>query len=115
MKRGDSTESTPYTVTSWKADLPVGQYTIYAETTDELGVYSKKLSTLSVVSDKPWCSVMQTFRGDGRCAVILACSGPEGSLPFGVEYRKDGQEEANRVSAESLSEQGIYHILLHFV
>lgn len=106
MKRGDSTESTPYTVTSWEADLPVGQYTIYAETTDELGVYSKKLSTLSVVSDKPWCSVMQTFRGDGRCAVILACSGPEGSLPFGVEYRKDGQEEANRVSANLYLNKG---------
>ena len=106
MKRGDSTESTPYTVTSWEADLPVGQYTIYAETTDELGVYSKKLSTLSVVSDKPWCSVMQTFRGDGRCAVILACSGPEGSLPFGVEYRKDGQEEANRVSSNLYLNKG---------
>lgn len=106
MKRGDSTESTPYTVTSWEADLPVGQYTIYAETTDELGVYSKKLSTLSVVSDKPWCSVMQTFRGDGRCAVILACSGPEGSLPFGVEYRKDGQDEANRVSANLYLNKG---------
>lgn len=106
MKRGDSTKSTPYTVTSWEADLPVGQYTIYAETTDELGVYSEKLSTLSVVSDKPWCSVMQTFRGDGRCAVILACSGPEGSLPFGVEYRKDGQEEANRVSANLYLNKG---------
>ena len=49
---------------------------------------------------------MQTFRGDGRCAVILACSGPEGSLPFGVEYRKDGQEEANRVSANLYLNKG---------
>ena len=106
MKRGDSTEKTPYTITSWEADLPVGQYSIYAETTDELGVYSKKLSTLNVVSDKPCCSVMQTFRGDGRCAVVLACSGPGGEPPFGIEYRKDGQDETNRISLDVYLSKG---------
>ena len=100
MKQGDSTEKTPYIITSWESDLPIGQYTIYAETTDEIGVYSKKLSTLNVVSDKPCCSVVQTFRGDGRCAVVLACSGPGGEPPFGVEYRKDGQDETNRISLD---------------
>ena len=106
MKQGDSTEKTPYIITSWETDLPIGQYTIYAETTDEIGVYSKKLSTLNVVSDKPCCSVVQTFRGDGRCAVVLACSGPGGEPPFGVEYRKDGQDETNRVSLDVYLSKG---------
>lgn len=106
MKQGDSTEKTPYIITSWESDLPIGQYTIYAETTDEIGVYSKKLSTLNVVSDKPCCSVVQTFRGDGRCAVVLACSGPGGEPPFGVEYRKDGQDETNRISLDVYLSKG---------
>ena len=106
MKRGDSTEKTPYIITSWETDLPIGQYTIYAETTDEIGVYSKKLSTLNVVSDKPCCSVVQTFRGDGRCAVVLACSGPGGEPPFGIEYRKDGQDETNRISLDVYLSKG---------
>lgn len=106
MKWGDSTEKTPYIITSWETDLPIGQYTIYAETTDQIGVCSKKLSTLNVVSDKPCCSVVQTFRGDGRCAVVLACSGPGGEPPFGVEYRKDGQDETNRVSLDVYLNKG---------
>ena len=106
MKWGDSTEKTPYIITSWETDLPIGQYTIYAETTDQIGVCSKKLSTLNVVSDKPCCSVVQPFRGDGRCAVVLACSGPGGEPPFGVEYRKDGQDETNRVSLDVYLNKG---------
>lgn len=99
MAYGESTENAPCRVASWSAELLPGQYAIYGEAVYEYGSKTVKLSTLQVNADKPWCSVMQTFRGDGRCAVILACSGPEGSLPFGVEYRKDGQEEANRVSS----------------
>lgn len=89
MAYGESTESAPCRVASWSAELLPGQYAIYGEAVYEYGSKTVKLSTLQVNADKPWCSVMQTFRGDGRCAVILACSGPEGSLPFGVEYRKD--------------------------
>ena len=99
MAYGESTENAPCRVASWSAELLPGQYAVYGEAVYEYGSKTVKLSTLQVNADKPWCSVMQTFRGDGRCAVILACSGPEGSLPFGVEYRKDGQEEANRVSS----------------
>ena len=106
MAYGESTESAPCRVASWSAELLPGQYTIYGEAVYEYGSKTVKLSTLQVNADKPWCSVMQTFRGDGRCAVILACSGPEGSLPFGVEYRKDGQEEANRVSANLYLNKG---------
>ena len=106
MAYGESTESAPCRVASWSAELLPGQYTIYGEAVYEYGSKTVKLSTLQVNADKPWCSVMQTFRGDGRCAVILACSGPEGSLPFGVEYRKDGQEEANRVSANLYLKKG---------
>lgn len=106
MAYGESTESAPCRVASWSAELLPGQYTIYGEAVYEYGSKTVKLSTLQVNADKPWCSVMQTFRGDGRCAVILACSGPEGSLPFGVEYRKDGQEEANRVSSNLYLNKG---------
>ena len=106
MAYGESTENAPCRVASWSAELLPGQYTIYGEAVYEYGSKTVKLSTLQVNADKPWCSVMQTFRGDGRCAVILACSGPEGSLPFGVEYRKDGQEEANRVSANLYLNKG---------
>ena len=106
MAYGESTENAPCRVASWSAELLPGQYAIYGEAVYEYGSKTVKLSTLQVNADKPWCSVMQTFRGDGRCAVILACSGPEGSLPFGVEYRKDGQEEANRVSANLYLNKG---------
>ena len=106
MAYGESTENAPCRVASWSAELLPGQYTIYGEAVYEYGSKTVRLSTLQVNADKPWCSVMQTFRGDGRCAVILACSGPEGSLPFGVEYRKDGQEEANRVSANLYLNKG---------
>ncbi len=106
MAYGESTESAPCRVASWSAELLPGQYAIYGEAVYEYGSKTVKLSTLQVNADKPWCSVMQTFRGDGRCAVILACSGPEGSLPFGVEYRKDGQDEANRVSANLYLNKG---------
>lgn len=106
MAYGESTENAPCRVASWSAELLPGQYTIYGEAVYEYGSKTVKLSTLQVNADKPWCSVMQTFRGDGRCAVILACSGPEGSLPFGVEYRKDGQEEANRVSSNLYLNKG---------
>lgn len=106
MAYGESTESAPCRVASWSAELLPGQYAIYGEAVYEYGSKTVKLSTLQVNADKPWCSVMQTFRGDGRCAVILACSGPEGSLPFGVEYRKDGQEEANRVSSNLYLNKG---------
>lgn len=106
MAYGESTENAPCRVASWSAELLPGQYTIYGEAVYEYGSKTVKLSTLQVNADKPWCSVMQTFRGDGRCAVILACSGPEGSLPFGVECRKDGQEEANRVSSNLYLNKG---------
>lgn len=106
MAYGESTENAPCRVASWSAELLPGQYAIYGESVYEYGSKTVKLSTLQVNADKPWCSVMQTFRGDGRCAVILACSGPEGSLPFGVEYRKDGQEEANRVSSNLYLNKG---------
>lgn len=106
MAYGESTENAPCRVASWSAELLPGQYTIYGEAVYEYGSKTVKLSTLQVNADKPWCSVMQTFRGDGRCAVILACSGPEGSLPFGVEYRKDGQEEVNRVSSNLYLNKG---------
>lgn len=106
MAYGESTENAPCRVASWSAELLPGQYTIYGEAVYEYGSKTVKLSTLQVNADKPWCSVMQTFRGDGRCAVILACSGPEGSLPFGVEYRKDGQEEAKRVSSNLYLNKG---------
>lgn len=106
MAYGESTENAPCRVASWSAELLPSQYTIYGEAVYEYGSKTVKLSTLQVNADKPWCSVMQTFRGDGRCAVILACSGPEGSLPFGVEYRKDGQEEANRVSSNLYLNKG---------
>lgn len=106
MAYGESTESAPCRVASWSAELLPGQYAIYGEAVYEYGSKTVKLSTLQVNADKPWCSVMQTFRGDGRCAVILACSGPEGSLPFGVEYRKDGQEEANCVSSNLYLNKG---------
>lgn len=106
MAYGESTENAPCRVASWSAELLPGQYTIYGEAVYEYGSKTVKLSTLQVNADKPLCSVMQTFRGDGRCAVILACSGPEGSLPFGVEYRKDGQEEANRVSSNLYLNKG---------
>ena len=106
MAYGESTENAPCRVASWSAELLPGQYAIYGEAVYEYGSKTVKLSTLQINADKPWCSVMQTFRGDGRCAVILACSGPEGSLPFGVEYRKDGQEEANRVSANLYLNKG---------
>ena len=106
MAYGESTENAPCRVASWSAELLPGQYTIYGEAVYEYGSKTVKLSTLQINADKPWCSVMQTFRGDGRCAVILACSGPEGSLPFGVEYRKDGQEEANRVSSNLYLNKG---------
>ena len=106
MAYGESTENAPCRVASWSAELLPGQYTIYGEAVYEYGSKTVRLSTLQVNADKPWCSVMQTFRGDGRCAVILACSGPEGSLPFGVEYRKDGQEEANRVSSNLYLNKG---------
>lgn len=106
MAYGESTENAPCRVASWSAELLPGQYAIYGEAVYEYGSKTVKLSTLQVNADKPWCSVMQTFRGDGRCAVILACSGPEGSLPFGVEYRKDGQEEANRVSSNLCLNKG---------
>lgn len=106
MAYGESTENAPCRVASWSAELLPGQYAVYGEAVYEYGSKTVKLSTLQVNADKPWCSVMQTFRGDGRCAVILACSGPEGSLPFGVEYRKDGQEEANRVSSNLYLNKG---------
>lgn len=106
MAYGESTENAPCRVASWSAELLPGQYAIYGEAVYEYGSKTVKLSTLQVNADKPWCSVMQTFRGDGRCAVILACSGPEGSLPFGVEYRKDGQEEAKRVSSNLYLNKG---------
>lgn len=106
MAYGESTENAPCRVASWSAELLPGQYAIYGEAVYEYGSKTVKLSTLQVNADKPLCSVMQTFRGDGRCAVILACSGPEGSLPFGVEYRKDGQEEANRVSSNLYLNKG---------
>lgn len=106
MAYGESTENAPCRVASWSAELLSGQYAIYGEAVYEYGSKTVRLSTLQVNADKPWCSVMQTFRGDGRCAVILACSGPEGSLPFGVEYRKDGQEEANRVSSNLYLNKG---------
>lgn len=106
MAYGESTENAPCRVASWSAELLPGQYAIYGEAVYEYGSKTVKLSTLQVNADKPWCSAMQTFRGDGRCAVILACSGPEGSLPFGVEYRKDGQEEANRVSSNLYLNKG---------
>lgn len=106
MAYGESTENAPCRVASWSAELLPGQYAIYGEAVYEYGSKTVKLSTLQVNADKPWCSVMQTFRGDGRCAVILACSGPEGSLPFGVEYRKDEQEEANRVSSNLYLNKG---------
>lgn len=106
MAYGESTENAPCRVASWSAELLPGQYAIYGEAVYEYGSKTVKLSTLQVNADKPWCSVMQTFRGDGRCAVILACSGPEGSLPFGVEYRKDGQEVANRVSSNLYLNKG---------
>ena len=106
MAYGESTENAPCRVASWSAELLPGQYAIYGEAVYEYGSKTVKLSTLQINADKPWCSVMQTFRGDGRCAVILACSGPEGSLPFGVEYRKDGQEEANRVSSNLYLNKG---------
>lgn len=106
MAYGESTENAPCRVASWSAELLPGQYAIYGEAVYEYGSKTVRLSTLQVNADKPWCSVMQTFRGDGRCAVILACSGPEGSLPFGVEYRKDGQEEANRVSSNLYLNKG---------
>ena len=106
MAYGESTENAPCRVASWSAELLPGQYAIHGEAVYEYGSKTVKLSTLQVNADKPWCSVMQTFRGDGRCAVILACSGPEGSLPFGVEYRKDGQEEANRVSSNLYLNKG---------
>ena len=106
MAYGESTENAPCRVASWSAELLPGQYAIYGEAVYEYGSKTVRLSTLQVNADKPWCSVMQTFRGDGRCAVILACSGPEGSLPFGVEYRKDGQEETNRVSSNLYLNKG---------
>lgn len=106
MAYGESTENAPCRVASWSAELLPGQYAIYGEAVYEYGSKTVKLSTLQINADKPWCSVMRTFRGDGRCAVILACSGPEGSLPFGVEYRKDGQEEANRVSSNLYLNKG---------
>lgn len=57
-----------------------------------------KLSTLQVNADKPFVSTGTTFRGSNRCAVVLECAAAEGSAEFGIEYRKAGQEQTERVS-----------------
>ena len=98
MAYGRSTEKTPHRVTSWDAELLPGCYTIYGEATYEYGSKTVKLSTLQVNADKPFVSTGTTFRGSNRCAVVLECSAAEGSAEFGIEYRKAGQEQTERVS-----------------
>ena len=98
MAYGESTESAPCRVASWSAELLPGQYAIYGEAVYEYGSKTVKLSTLQVNADKPFVSTGTTFRGSNRCAVVLECAAAEGSAEFGIEYRKAGQEQTERVS-----------------
>lgn len=98
MAYGESTENAPCRVASWSAELLPGQYTIYGEAVYEYGSKTVKLSTLQVNADKPFVSTGTTFRGSNRCAVVLECAAAEGSAEFGIEYRKAGQEQTERVS-----------------
>lgn len=98
MAYGESTENAPCRVASWSAELLPGQYTIYGEAVYEYGSKTVRLSTLQVNADKPFVSTGTTFRGSNRCAVVLECAAAEGSAEFGIEYRKAGQEQTERVS-----------------
>lgn len=98
MAYGESTENAPCRVASWSAELLPGQYTIYGEAVYEYGSKTVKLSTLQVNADKPFVSTGTTFRGSNRCAVVLECAAAEGNAEFGIEYRKAGQEQTERVS-----------------
>lgn len=98
MKYGDSTEDAPHRVSSWDAELLPGKYAIYGEAVSEYGRKTVKLSTLQVNADKPFVSVGRTFRGSEHCAVVLDCAAAKGSAEFGVEYRKAGQTQTERVS-----------------
>lgn len=98
MAYGESTESAPCRVASWSAELLPGQYAIYGEAVYEYGSKTVKLSTLQVNADKPFVSTGTTFRGSNRCAVVLECAAAEGNAEFGIEYRKAGQEQTERVS-----------------
>lgn len=98
MAYGESTENAPCRVASWSAELLPGQYAIYGEAVYEYGSKTVKLSTLQVNADKPFVSAGTTFRGSNRCAVVLECAAAEGSAEFGIEYRKAGQEQTERVS-----------------
>ena len=98
MAYGESTENAPCRVASWSAELLPGQYTIYGEAVFEYGSKTVKLSTLQVNADKPFVSTGTTFRGSNRCAVVLECAAAEGNAEFGIEYRKAGQEQTERVS-----------------
>lgn len=98
MAYGESTENAPCRVASWSAELLPGQYAIYGEAVYEYGSKTVKLSTLQVNADKPFVSTGTTFRGSNRCAVVLECAAAEGSAEFGIEYRKAGQEQTERVS-----------------
>ena len=98
MAYGESTENAPCRVASWSAELLPGQYAIYGEAVYEYGSKTVKLSTLQVNADKPFVSTGTTFRGSNHCAVVLECAAAEGSAEFGIEYRKAGQEQTERVS-----------------
>lgn len=98
MAYGESTENAPCRVASWSAELLPGQYAIYGEAVYEYGSKTVKLSTLQVNADKPFVSTGTTFRGSNRCAVVLECAAAEGNAEFGIEYRKAGQEQTERVS-----------------
>lgn len=98
MAYGESTENAPCRVASWSAELLPGQYTIYGEAVYEYGSKTVKLSTLQINADKPFVSTGTTFRGSNRCAVVLECAAAEGNAEFGIEYRKAGQEQTERVS-----------------
>ena len=98
MAYGKSTEKTPHRVTSWDAELLPGKYTIYGEAIYEYGSKNVRLSSLQVNADKPFVSVGRTFRGSDRCAVVLECAAAKGSAEFGIECRKAGQEQTERVS-----------------
>ena len=98
MAYGESTENAPCRVASWSAELLPGQYAIYGEAVYEYGSKTVKLSTLQINADKPFVSTGTTFRGSNRCAVVLECAAAEGSAEFGIEYRKAGQEQTERVS-----------------
>ena len=98
MAYGESTENAPCRVASWSAELLPGQYAIYGEAVYEYGSKTVRLSTLQVNADKPFVSTGTTFRGSNRCAVVLECAAAEGNAEFGIEYRKAGQEQTERVS-----------------